>query len=398
MIRFRLLIGVAAFSAAAAAGAWWLTELAMRPLGSERAALMIMFALFAAGAIAVAVLLQWFTIRSLDRRILATALVGPFLVAVATLLGARSMFINSHDTQFVIILVVLSTVLAVGIVQMLARPLIRDLELIRTATDAVAEGDLAARVGLVRTDQVGELGTSIDTMISRLEHAESERERAERERSVMLASLSHDARTPLTAMRAALEAVQDGVSPDPARYLASIEHDLTAVEDIIDNIFLLGRIEAGRLDPIVEALDLEGVAYTCVEALTPLARKAGVTLELDSSGELTAAASRIETQRVLHNLLANAIRHTPEGGRVSVAVGEPTNPTVTVTDTGDGFDPAFVEQAFEQFTRADSARVRSDGGAGLGLAVARGLIEALGGRIQAFPGPGGRVQFSLPPA
>lgn len=397
-MRFRLLIGVAAFSAVAAGAAWWLTELAMRPLGSERVALIIMFAVFAAGAIVLAILLQWFTIRSLDRRILATALIGPILVATATLLGARSMFINTHDTQFVIILVLLSTVLAVGIVQMLARPLMRDLARIREATDAVGQGNLDARIDLDRTDQVGELSQSIDTMISRLGVAEAQRERAERERSVMLASLSHDARTPLSAMRAALEAVQDGVSPDPERYLASIEHDLSAVEDIIDNIFLLGRIEAGRLDPVVEALDLEGVAYTCVEALTPLARKSGVTLELASDGALQAAASRVETQRVLHNLLANAIRHTPTGGRVQVSLAEPANPTVTVTDTGAGFDPDFVDQAFEQFTRSDEARGRSDGGAGLGLAVARGIIRALGGHIQAFPGPGGRVEFSLPPA
>ena len=395
-MRWSTVFGVAAFAAIATIAAWWLTELAMSPSGSERVALIIMFALFAFGTAVVAGALQWFTLRSLDRRILATALVGPLLVAIATLLGARSMFISSHDTQFVIILVVLAATLAVAVVQMLARPLMRDLETLRRMTVEVGQGNLDARAELTRQDEVGELATAFNQMTNRLARAEHDRDAAKRERSVMLASLGHDARTPLAAMRAALEAVQDGVSPDPERYLASIEHDLTAVEDIIDNIFLLGRIEAGRVDPRIEELDLEGVAWTCVEALTPLAQKNGVRLGLESPGSLIAAASRPETQRILHNLMANAIRHAPEGGSVSVALSDPAQPTIDVTDTGDGFAPSFVEEAFEQFTRSDEARVRADGGAGLGLAVARGLVLAQGGSIRAFPGPGGRVQFTLP--
>ena len=394
---WRLMVAVALYAGAAAVAAWIFTILTMTPSGAERNTIILMFAVFALVTVAVAAALQWFTLRSLDRRILATALAGPLLVAVATLFGSRSMFISGHDSQFVIVLVGLATVLAVGIVQTLARPLLMDLARIRRVAETVGRGDLQHRTQVHRPDEVGDLAHSIDAMIDRLAAAESARDRAERERSVMLASLGHDARTPLTAMRAALEAVQDGISPDPDRYLASIEHDLTAVENLIDNIFLLGQIEAGRVAVSAAVVDVEGLAHICVETMTPLARQRGVRLTVNSESEARAWADRNATLRVLHNLVSNAIRHTPDHGEVTIAVtNQSANLAISVADSGAGFESGFIAAAFDQFTRAEDARDRAHGGAGLGLAVSKGLVQAQAGTIEAKPGPGGWVQFTLP--
>jgi signal transduction histidine kinase len=245
------------------------------------------------------------------------------------------MFTSSHDTQFVVILTALATALAALLVNLLSSPLLRDLSRISEVAKILGEGDLSARTGIDRSD---ELAYTFDSMANKIEQAASERKRLEDERQFMLSSLSHDARTPLTAIRAAVEALQDGMAPDPVRYLESIEHDLRSIEAIVENLFVIGKLDADQLSRPIEELDLAEVAEIAVRAIKPLA------LKYD----------------------------------------------------GPGFDADFVDRAFQQFERADAARTRAHGGAGLGLAVVRGLAEAQGGRVWADAGPGGRVTFELP--
>jgi signal transduction histidine kinase len=332
---FRIAAAFGALTAAAAAAAFIGTEFVMAPSGGEQNRLISMYAAIAAAVFVVGLSLAVLTRRSLNRRILAVSIAGPLVVGLTTIWGAASMFTSSHDTQFVVILTALATALAALLVNLLSSPLLRDLSRISEVAKILGEGDLSARTGIDRSD---ELAYTFDSMANKIEQAASERKRLEDERQFMLSSLSHDARTPLTAMRAAVEALQDGMAPDPVRYLESIEHDLRSIEAIVENLFVIGKLDADQLSLPIEELGLAEVAEIAVRAIKPLA------LKYD----------------------------------------------------GPGFDADFVDRAFQQLERADAARTRAHGGAGLGLAVVRGLAEAQGGRVWADAGPGGRVTFELP--
>jgi len=387
-----------ALTAAAAFAAWAGTDFVMAPSGGERTRLISMYAAIAAAVFVVGLSLVAVTRRSLNHRILAVSIAGPMVVGLITIWGAQSMFTSSHDTQFVVILTALSTALAALLVNLLSGPLLRDLNRISEAARIVGEGDLSARTGIARTDELGELGYTFDSMADKIERSAVEQKRLEDERQFMLSSLSHDARTPLTAMRAAVEALQDGMAPDPQRYLASIEHDLSSIEAIVENLFVIGKLDARQLSLHIESLDLAEVAITAADAITPLARKHDVSLVVEANGPVVVKAARIETQRMINNLLSNSIRHSPANGIVRIVVDADPKATLSVNDEGPGFPADFVDRAFDQFERADVARTRAHGGAGLGLAVVRGLAEAMGGRVWARPGPGGQVSFELPAA
>lgn len=395
-MHIRLAAAFAVLAAATAGAAWLGTELVMAPSGSERTRLIAMYAAIACLVFVLGVSLASLTRRSLSRRILALSIAGPLIVGAITIFGAWSMFISSHDTQFVVILAAAATALAAGLGNVLIAPLLRDLGRITRTAEQVGDGDLSARTELDRHDELGELGRSFDTMAERIEETTLARERVEEQRRFLLSSLSHDARTPLTAMRAALEALEDGLAPDPDRYLASIGHDLRSIEAIIENIFVIGKLESDQLQPFIEEIDLAEIASEAAMAIEPLARKHGAELTVVVDGPVPARCARIETERMIGNLLSNAIRHSPPSGRVEVVILNNPQPTVAVIDEGPGFSEQFVDRAFDQFVRADDARDRAHGGAGLGLAVVKGLAEAQGGRAWADPGPGGRVSFELP--
>ena len=397
-MKLRIAVGFGASMVAAALAAWIGTELVMAPVGSERNRLIAMYGAIVGAVFVVGVSLTALTRRSLNRRILAASVSGPLVVGITTIYGASSMFISSHDTQFVVILTALATVVAAGLVHLLSSPLIDGLRQITDAAGRVGQGDLSARTELSRSDELGKLGAAFDSMAERIEQSATEQVRVEEERRFMLSALSHDARTPLTAMRAAVEALQDGVAPDPARYLDSIEHDLRAIEAIIENLFVIGKLDARQLALHIEELDLVAVAVDAVDAIEPLARKHEVELLVEADEAVPVKAARIETERMIANLLSNAIRHSPPKATVRVVVGTDPQPNLSVCDQGPGFSEDFVEKAFEQFERAEDSRTRTHGGAGLGLAVVRGLAEAQGGRVWADPGPGGVVTFELPSA
>ena len=393
---FRIAAAFGALTAATAAAAFIGTEFVMAPSGGERNRLISMYAALAAAVFVVGLSLAALTRRSLNRRILAVSIAGPLVVGLTTIWGAASMFISSHDTQFVVILTALATTLAALLVNLLSSPLLRDLNRISQAAKTFGEGDLSARTGIDRSDELGELSYTFDSMADKVEQASNERKRLEAERQFMMSSLSHDARTPLTAMRAAVEALQDGMAPDPVRYLDSIEHDLRSIEAIVENLFLIGKLDADQLSLHIEQLDLAEVAERAAGAIEPLAVKHDVSVVVEADGPVPVKAARVEIERMINNLLTNSIRHSPADGCVRVLVEAGAKATLSVSDDGPGFDADFVDRAFDQFERADEARTRAHGGAGLGLAVVRGLAEAQGGRVWAEVGPGGRVTFELP--
>jgi signal transduction histidine kinase len=147
-----------------------------------------------------------------------------------------------------------------------------------------------------------------------------------------------------------------------------------------------------------EPVDLTEIADEAIEALAPVAGERGLQLQLRATTRVRVAGNAAALGRVIRNLIDNAIRHAPAGTTVVVDVSAATEPSVRVIDEGPGFPAGFDEHAFERFTRPDASRQRTTGGAGLGLAIARGLIEAHGGRIWIEAPPGGHVAFQLPAA
>ncbi len=354
----------------------------------------------AAGTVAVGFALRVFTrrMRSLRRQVLAVTLAALAIGAVAAALLARLMVLDSPELARVAGVLGLTAVLATVLVVLASVPLGRDARRLETTVRRIEDGDRTVRTGVERADELGHVAKALDELTARLDALERERASYAAERNAMLSSVGHDLRTPLAALRVAVDALSDGVAPDPERYVRSMRRDVEALGTLVDDFFLLARIESGRLDLHPVPLDLTEVADEAVEALAPAAAAAGVTLALDVSSHVHVQGNPTALGRVVRNLVDNAIRHAPAGSVVRVAVAADGRPSIRVVDEGPGFPPDFGDEAFARFTRADASRSRATGGAGLGLAIARGLVEAHGGRIWIEAPPGGRVAFEIPAA
>ncbi len=393
----QFLLAIAAIATIAALGTTVSFEIAMAPSPDERNQLVGLLVAIGLTSVAITVILRRFTPNSLTRRLLVAAISGPVVIAAALIAGSRSMFLSDHDLEFLLILLAFATVLGVGVMHTLARPLTRDLAALTDVAQRVGEGDLEARADLERIDEVGELSTAIDMMVHQISSSKEARAEAEHERSVTMASLSHDARTPLTSMRLATEALLDGVAPDPDRYLRTIESDITAVETLINDLFTIGQIEAGRYSLEPTRVDAMTLVEECRTRLEPIAVEKNISLTVSGPEALPVSADPVQFLRVLQNVVSNALRHSPSDDEVGIEV-DAENHRISVLDNGDGFPADFVDEAFQPFRRHDAARERAQGGAGLGLAVSKGIVEALDGEIWAEPGPGGVVRVELPAA
>jgi len=391
----QFLISLAVIATLAGLASTLASEIVMAPTQSERNQLVTLLITIGAATLAIAVIFSVFGPRSLTRRMLVAAVSGPLVIAITVIVGAQSMFISSTELPFLLILVAFATVLGIGVIFTLARPLTEDLAALTSVAMRVGDGDLEARADLDRVDEVGELSSAIDAMVKQISTSNEQRDEAEHERSITLASLSHDARTPLTSMRLATEALLDGVAPDPDRYLRTIATDIRAVETLINDLFLIGQLEAGRLELRTEPVDAMAAVGEVAMQLSLIAEAKDIKLRVDGPDSLPITADPAQLNRVLSNVVTNAIRYAPNGDTVEIEV-DAEHSRISVLDGGDGFPADFVKEAFQPFRRHDEARERAQGGAGLGLAVSKGIVDAHGGKIWADPGPGGVVHIELP--
>lgn len=374
-------------------------EVTMRPSGAERLQIMAIFAAMALLAGSVGYFFPRFVrFNSLQTSVIAIAVLAVGLVVLSAVLSAALMSFTVHDIT--VLVVVLAFGLGLGLITTvaLARPLAADLERIRATAQGVATGDLSVRTGVVRSDELGMAASAVDDMIVRLEDATEERSRQQSARREFLSAVGHDLRSPLAALRVAVEALEDGLAPDPQRYFRSMRADVDALSHLVDDLFLLSTIEAGNLRFDKLPVDVAELADESIEALHPVARERHVELVLEADGVVPALAGPDQIGRVIRNLVDNAVRHSPEGTTVTVTAAVEDGARVTVTDEGPGFSADMVERVFDEFVTGDPARSRAIGGAGLGLAIARGLVDAHSGSIWAESGAGGKVVFVLPPA
>jgi signal transduction histidine kinase len=320
------------------------------------------------------------------------ALLSVCLPLIAVLLSGWVMFHMGADMKILIVAAVsaLGAVLA-GV--LLARSIALSLDGLVEATQRIEAGDLSARAPETGSAELRTVAASFNKMAASVEGLFD----ARRE---LVSWASHDLRTPVAAIRAMLEALNDGLA-QPDEYLPAIEEQVRGLSLLIDDLFELAAIDSGALTLHLQATRLPDIVGSCLRAVDAQARSRQVQLEshIDAATpEIIAAPDKVE--RILLNLLNNALRHTPADGSVTVTV-QPDHDgvCVAVEDTGEGLSPTAMQRGFERFWRADGARSRTDGGgAGLGLAIARGLVEAHAGSIWAEhrPGGGARVVFALP--
>lgn len=367
-------------------------ELTMDVTTAERRQLYVIFGLMAVATFVAAIVSLRLAgrFRSLRTSLIVVAFAAVAVTGAAVAVAALTMFIEPHDLTLVLVAIGLGVGLGGVVAGAVARPLTTDLEAISRTAERVGAGDLTARTGVDRTDELGRAARALDEMIAALEISENERRN-------LLSAIGHDLRTPLGSMQAAVEALQDGVAPDPPAYLRGLSLDLDHLRHLVDDLFLLSRIDAGRLELSPVGVDLAELADEAVEAVTPTAAKRRVVLKVDAPGHVGVRGDPAALGRVFRNLLANAIRYCPESGEVKIVVVQNGRQAVTsVFDQGPGFPEEIGDKVFDRFVRTDESRNRESGGAGLGLAIAKSIVEAHGGTIGIGPGPGGHVRFSVP--
>ncbi|MEA2661573.1 MAG: two-component system, OmpR family, sensor histidine kinase BaeS [Chloroflexota bacterium] len=293
------------------------------------------------------------------------------------------------STTFIVFIVVVGSVVAMGAMYgRAARPLRAAL----TAVERVADGDYTARMEARGPRELRRLVTSFNSMVERLETAESRRRR-------LLADVTHELRTPLSVIQGRIEGVRDGVYPRDDATLDSILEDTRHMSRIIEDLRVLSLAESGALRLARGPVHVGEVVDDVIEAYRGAAESGGVALESAVPADLPPAdADATRVREVIENLISNAVRSTPRGGRVTIAAGRegPDRVAVSVADTGRGVAPEDLPRLFERFHRSPDSP-----GTGLGLAIARDLVRAHGGEIAASSegeGRGMTVRFTLPVA
>ncbi len=253
---------------------------------------------------------------------------------------------------------------------------------LKEASHAIAQGDLSRRVTIRSKDELGDVGQMFNHMADSLVKSEEQRHN-------MVADIAHELRTPLTVIRANLEGFMDDVLPLDMEHVRALYSETLLLNRMVDDLRLLSLVEAGELKLECGPTDLAALVEQVIKRLQPQAGQKGLVLEGDVADALPAVwADPDRLTQVINNLTANAMRYTPQGGRIIVSLTPSPDHAETlllaVTDSGTGIDPQALPNVFERFYRADKSRARTSGGSGLGLAIVKRLVEAHGGKIEVF--------------
>ncbi len=255
------------------------------------------------------------------------------------------------------------------------------------AAERVERGDYSVRVRPRGPRRLRAFANAFNSMSARLERSETERRR-------LLADVTHELRTPLTVVQGNIEALIDGVHPADTAHLEALLEETRVLSRLIDDLRTVSLAEAGALALHREATDIDALVRETATAFDAAATSAGVRIQVEAGAAGTASVDPIRVREILTNVIANALRYTPREGRIDVnANGDAVGVTVGVKDTGPGIAADVLPHVFERFTRSPESP-----GAGLGLAIAKSLVSAHGGTIDAAsaPGEGTAIRFTLP--
>ncbi len=343
--------------------------------------------------------------RSLRFALFAIALSSVLAMAAGTVAVAHAMFISPDDFGTVIVVLVSAGIIALVMAGLLGRSVAADSNALRSALRMLGTGpDMSKRTAArpeprLATSEMAELSRELAATSMRL--AESrERERAlERSRRELVAWVSHDLRTPLAGLRAMAEALEDGVAADPARYYAQMRQAVERLTGMVGDLFELSRIHAGALRLSLQQVWLADLVDDAMAGAHPLAQARRVKLAADIHAPLAVRADAREMSRALTNLVVNAIRHTPGDGTVRVEADHHDGfALLTITDACGGIPQAHLDRLFDVAWRGSDARTPDPyAGAGLGLAIVRGIVEAHSGEVDVRNITGGcRFEVRLP--
>ena len=283
----------------------------------------------------------------------------------------------------ILLAVLAAGVIALALGALLFFQLTAPIRRLTAAAHAIAAGDLSQRVAVRSGDELGELADAFNVMAANLAASESQRRQ-------MVADVAHELRTPLSVMQANLEAMQDGILPTDTEQLASLHEETLLLSRLVADLRLLSLVEAGQLKLELAENDLGELVSRAAERLRPAAEAKGVDLTIEFTPD--SPRVRVDVDRftqMIGNLVDNALRYTPQAGRIVLAVGwsgeagQGRRPMVAVTDTGSGIAPEDLPHVFDRFYRGDKSRARASGGSGLGLAIVRQLAEAHQGQVWA---------------
>ncbi len=356
---------------------------------------MIVLALTIAGAtfgIGTAAALSLRLLPTVRLQLTGLAFLAVVLPLCAVLLSGWVMFHMEADVK-ILAVASASALASAGAALWLTRSVSGRVDDLRRASARLAAGDFSARIDETGPRELAEIGRAVNEAAGHLEQLFDAR-------SQLVVWASHDLRTPLASIRAMLEALEDELV-EPEHYLPALRDQVDRLSMLVDDLFELARIDAGLLTLELHEVRLPMLVQACLRGLEAQAQTKNVHLAArveDGVPDVRCVPEKVE--RVLFNLVTNAVRHTPSDGSVEVRVERlDEDVLVRVEDTGEGLPPEALRRMFDRFWRGDGARTRANG-SGLGLAIAQGLVEAQGGRIWAENRPqgGASVSFTLPVA
>jgi signal transduction histidine kinase len=325
-------------------------------------------------------------LHSIRHKVLLAYSLGIVIAILNIFVTSQLMFVSEHDFLLLALLLVFAGVLSASFGYLLAANITRSLEMLRESTHRVANGDFSVQVSLTELDELSDVADAFNRMAGELQQAFARQKELEQARRDLIAAVSHDLRTPLTSIRAMVEALADGVVTDQAttrRYYAAIGSQIENLSRLINDLFELAQLDTRQIELHLEPVNMNDLVSDVLETMQAQAGAKGVTLKGIFSQDLPLIKAEFtKVQRVLFNLVQNAIRHTPAQGTIALATRQvPEGIQVDVSDTGEGILPEDLPHVFDQFFRGEKSRSRETGGSGLGLTIARGIVEAHHGRI-----------------
>lgn len=346
-------------------------------------------------------LLRW--VRSLWLKLVLVSVLTALLALANVGFTAMLMFLSTHDLALLAGLLGFSIGMSVFVAFAFSEPTVRSLRALVGAARHMSAGELDARVKVESRDETGELAEAFNSMAEQLEARFARERELEQARKELISAVSHDLRTPLASIRAMVESMQDGVVTDPdtvKRYMRTTLTEVENLSQLVNDLFELSHMDAGVLELHMEAASLQDLVSDTLESMSPQAAARELSLHGSVDADLTPVVmDTLRVQRVLYNLVQNSIRHTPPDGTIYIRAQDAGREVkVEVADTGEGIPAQELDLLFERSYPPDPSRSRVSGGAGLGLSIAKGIVEAHGGQIwaESVVGKGSTFIFTLP--
>jgi signal transduction histidine kinase len=341
--------------------------------------------------------------RGIRGQLLVSVALASGLVLVNVGFTAYIMFLSAHDLKLLMLLMLFSLGIGVFFSLVVAESYHSTMGRILRGVRLMGDGQLDTRIALRTGDEMQDLAGAVNGMAQKLEESFAAQREMEDARRNLIGAVSHDLRTPLATMRAMIESINDGVVTDAEtiqRYHSTMQAEIQYLSRLIDDLFELSQIDSGLLRLRPEAGSVTDLVSGALEALRPQADQRRLSLYGEIAGYIPSVLMDTpRMQRVLYNLVQNALRHTPPDGSVVVRAKDAGRDIeISVIDTGEGVEPEDLPRIFERFYRGNRARSRDEAGSGLGLTIAKGIVELHGGRIWAESerGHGASFIFTLP--